>query len=182
MKIYQKFIPTIYSRTIFDIDYNKLKDEGITTLFFDLDNTIIPNDVILIDDKSLELLNKLKEDFKVLILSNNREERVKNAVFDLDYIYLAEKPLLRWVKKALKRTNSKASTTALIGDQLFTDILAAHRAKIKEKILVHPIKIWADAKTTTFNRKISNYFIKKIKKRDPNSYNLYLKDYCDDNE
>ena len=34
------FLPNIYKKNIYDIDYDKLKKMGITCLVFDLDNTL----------------------------------------------------------------------------------------------------------------------------------------------
>jgi HAD superfamily phosphatase (TIGR01668 family) len=177
MALYKKFIPSLFYRSIFEIDYEYLKLEGITTLFFDLDNTIIPNNVKVIDDKSKLLFEKLKEDFKILILSNNTKERVAYAVGDLDFIYLASKPLTKWIKKALIKTNSNANQTASIGDQLFTDIFGSYRARLKHKILVLPIQIKADLKRTHLGRKIGKHFTNKIKRKDPLSYETKLREY-----
>jgi predicted HAD superfamily phosphohydrolase YqeG len=41
MSVYQKCIPTEYVSSIFEIQYENLKKQGIKSLFFDLDNTII---------------------------------------------------------------------------------------------------------------------------------------------
>ena len=36
------FIPDMYQKSIYHIDYDKLKEDGIKCLLFDLDNTCIP--------------------------------------------------------------------------------------------------------------------------------------------
>ena len=38
----QNFIPDMYQKSIYDIDYKKLKEKGIKCLLFDLDNTLVP--------------------------------------------------------------------------------------------------------------------------------------------
>ena len=36
------FIPDMYQKSIYHIDYNKLQDDGIKCILFDLDNTCVP--------------------------------------------------------------------------------------------------------------------------------------------
>ena len=38
----EKYIPDAYQKSIYTINYNKLKDNGIKCLLFDLDNTSVP--------------------------------------------------------------------------------------------------------------------------------------------
>ena len=61
-----KYLPDIYKKDIFDINYKKLKDEGIKCLIFDLDNTLVKIDSLDIDNKTKELIEKLKKDFIVI--------------------------------------------------------------------------------------------------------------------
>jgi len=177
MSLYKKFIPSFYYKNIFDIDYRLLKQRGIKSLFFDLDNTIIPNDVAYIDQESLNFLKQLEDDFQVIILSNNSFERVSKAVFGLKFIHLCKKPLKVGIKKALKKFSLDPKECACIGDQLFTDIFGGTRMKIRYTILVLPILLKSDLKRTNFNRKIAKYFINRIKIKDPNRYNLVLREY-----
>ena len=60
----------MYQKDIFSINYKKLKEMGIKVLVFDLDNTIIEKKKNVVDDKVKELFKRLKEDFKVIIISN----------------------------------------------------------------------------------------------------------------
>lgn len=74
------FKPDIYKKNIFDIDYSKLKKEGIKCLIFDLDNTLG-----LIDEKKCpsevkKLIKKLKKDFTVFISSNNTKKELLNIL------------------------------------------------------------------------------------------------------
>ena len=36
------YVPDLYKKSIYDINYKKLKQSGIKCLLFDLDNTLIP--------------------------------------------------------------------------------------------------------------------------------------------
>ena len=40
--IMEQYVPDLYKKNIYIIDYNKLKTRGIKCLLFDLDNTLVP--------------------------------------------------------------------------------------------------------------------------------------------
>jgi HAD superfamily phosphatase (TIGR01668 family) len=77
-----------------------------------------------------KLLNK---GFKIFILSNNDEDRVKLFIenIKIDYIHKAGKPSVKNYDAALEKMDLKKEETVAIGDQLFTDCLGAKNAGIK---------------------------------------------------
>ena len=181
MAFYQKCIPQSYSASIFDIDYKELKKQGISALFFDLDNTIIGYDEIELHEKHIELIKSLSTEFKVVILSNTSYKRVSKALMSVDVLFIwhATKPLKRGYKKALKMIDLKKENVMMIGDQLMTDIFGANRVGIKT-ILVKSVKRKSDRMVTKFNRKIENFVLKRIEKKYPDLYNERLKQYVKD--
>ena len=182
MKLYKKIIPTQTVLTVRDINFDKLKEQGVKALFFDLDNTLIPYDINLIPEDIKAFLEDLNKDFKVVVVSNSRQKRVGYATSSLEgipYVKFSRKPLKFGFKKALKLANVKAGEVAIIGDQLMTDIFGANRLKAHTAILVFPIKQKSDHILTRFNRKIENRFIRKVAKKDPEIYNEVLKDYAE---
>ena len=93
MSIYQKCIPDAYHASIFEIPYQQLKEQGIKSLFFDLDNTIISYDETMLSEQSIAFLNKLSKDFHVLVISNSGYNRVSHAVitsYSIHYTKLYE--------------------------------------------------------------------------------------------
>jgi HAD superfamily phosphatase (TIGR01668 family) len=180
MSVYQKCIPHAYYATIFEIPYQKLKEQGIKSLFFDLDNTIIAYDEAELNHKQIAFINDLKKDFKVLILSNTNFKRVSLAVnkLDIPFIWHAKKPLKMGFNKALKMIDAKKEETMIIGDQLMTDVFGANRFGIRS-ILVASVKRKSDRKITKVNRIIEGIFIKKIQKKLPKVYEERLKAYVE---
>ena len=77
------FKPKSYYKSIYDINYDKLKEEGITCLIFDLDNTL----GLLSNKKSPRrtktLIRELQNDFLVLVFTNNIKRRLKPYLKDL---------------------------------------------------------------------------------------------------
>lgn len=181
MSVYQKCIPHEYHASIFEIPYKTLKEQGIKSLFFDLDNTIIGYDEISLSKDHVQLLKDLQKDFKVIIISNTSYKRVSIALKDIEipYIWHAKKPLKCGFKKALKMVKHGKDEVIMIGDQLMTDVYGSTRYGIKA-ILIRSVKRKSDRKITQFNRKLENIILKKIKKNLPELYESRLKQYVQD--
>lgn len=178
MNFYQKCIPDYYFKSIYEIPYHTLQEQGINTLFFDLDNTIISYDEDILSDKQVEFLKELRKSFKIVILSNSGYQRVSNALknTDFSFIYHSTKPLKRGFKKALKMTGAKKNEVLVIGDQMMTDVLGAHRTGLNVA-LIQSVKRKSDRRITQFNRRIETMVLKKIKKRYPKLYESRLEAY-----
>lgn len=138
-----KFIPDIYQKSIYTIDYKKLKSRGIKCILFDVDNTIAPLHLKKPTKKVKDLMGRLKEmGFTIIILSNATKKRLKpfKEHLELDCAYFAMKPLSKKYKKILKEYKFQLNEVAAIGDQLLTDILGGNRMGITT-ILVNPIGV-----------------------------------------
>lgn len=183
-KWYKKFIPTHYFNSVYDINYESLKKEGIKALFFDLDNTVLPYDVPILPEAETKFLEDLAKDFKVVVVSNSGKKRVKLAVEHLKgipYVSFAKKPLKFGFKKALKLVNVKPEDSYFIGDQILTDIYGSNRMKFNGVVLVYPVKKRSDHFITKNNRKLERIVIRKIKKKFPDKYEEVLKPYVERN-
>lgn len=160
-----RFIPDIYQKSIFSIDYKKLKEQGIKILLYDLDNTLIERGNYQISEKTVELFNKLKKDFEIYIVSNSinhRKLRLVALALEVPYIKDSRKPFKTGFKK-LKLENIKPKEVAMIGDQVLTDVWGAKRMGYNT-ILIDPInnKEWL---VTKINRVIENRILKKENKK-----------------
>ena len=135
------FVPDMYQKSIYTINYEKLFKDGIRCLLFDLDNTCVPFVEKKPSKKLKDLFDDLKDiGFKVIIFSNASKKRLEPFKNDLvvDCSYSSKKPSKRKFLKVLKMFNYDLSETAIIGDQLFTDIFGGNRVGIKT-ILVNPM-------------------------------------------
>ncbi len=161
----KKCLPKMYKKSIFDIPYQNLKESGIKCLAFDLDNTIALIDQEKVDEKTIDFIKKLKQDFIITIISNNYQNRVLSyaKLFDCDYVSFALKPSTKGLRKMRKKYHLTNKEIAIIGDQLMTDILGGNRAKAYT-ILVDPLGV-KDLKITSFNRFIEKYVLKNFAKK-----------------
>ena len=159
-----KYLPDIYKKNIFDVNYKKLKDKGIKCLIFDLDNTLTKIDSLEVDKKTLKLITNLKKDFIVLIVSNSPKKRVKIFLdkLDIDGYPFALKPSIRSLKKIKDKYNLSNKNIAIIGDQFITDMGYGYKGKIT-KIFVDPIAI-KDLKITNVNRFFENKIMSRYNK------------------
>lgn len=182
----RKFIPTIYKETVFDVDYNKLYDDGIRLILTDLDNTLVSYKDNEVTPKLLDWLNSLKEKgFEIMIVSNNSSEiRVKEFARKLDILYVAKahKPLKGGFKKSLKKATRKYESNEIvaIGDQLMTDVFAANRMNYTS-VLVKAIDRKTEKWTTKVNRKLERYVLKRLKKKYKELYEEKLRVYKEEN-
>ena len=158
------FRPDIYRQSIYDIDYKKLKEQGIKCLIFDLDNTLVPIDEDVPNKNLKEFIFHLEEmGFRVAIVSNSSKKRVSpfKEQLNVDSAFHSCKPFKKKFKKILKLYKLNIYEVALVGDQLLTDILGANLSgcygiyckKLQEK----------DSTWTSINRRIENIIWRFIK-------------------
>lgn len=159
------FKPKIYQKNIFDINYKKLKQEGIRCIVFDLDNTLGLISHKNCPEEAKKLIKKLQKDFVVVISSNNTKKRLKPYLEELgiDGVAWSLKPSIRGLLIIKKKYKLKKKEMCIIGDQIVTDILAGNRFHIKS-ILVDPLGE-KDLKITGLNRKIEAMIVKKYEKK-----------------
>lgn len=160
------FIPDMYQKSIYTINYEKLYDDGMRCLLFDLDNTCVPYVEKKPNKKLKDLFDSLKNmGFKVIIFSNASKKRLEPFKNELvvDCSYSSKKPSKRKFLKVLKMFGYDLSETAIIGDQLFTDIFGGNRVGIKT-ILVNPMSN-KDFFATRIFRKLEKRQYKKMEKR-----------------
>lgn len=160
------FFPDAYQKSIYTINYDKLKDNGIKCLLFDLDNTCVPYVDRTPSKKLKDLFDKLTEQgFKVIIFSNSPRERLASFKKELkvDCCAKAGKPRKKSFIKVMELYKFDLSEMAIIGDQLVTDIYGGNRVGIMT-ILVNPMSN-IDMPFTKIHRFIENKKIKKMNKQ-----------------
>lgn len=136
------FRPAEYLDSIRNIDFHSLKEKGVKGLLFDIDDTLLPRRETALSPLLYNFFEELKgQGFKILLLSNNfSPPRVEKFAGELNIPYLATvfKPLPFGYRRAMKRLGLLPREIAVIGDQLFMDILGGNRMGM-HTILVKPI-------------------------------------------
>jgi HAD superfamily phosphatase (TIGR01668 family) len=135
------FFPDLFIDTIYEIDVDTLKKRGIKGLIIDIDNTLTAHNKPEADKTLIEWIEQVKsQGLRICLVSNNSEGRVMifNKALNLDAIYRANKPSKKPFIKAMGYLGTKPQETAVIGDQIFTDIWGGNRLNMFT-ILVIPI-------------------------------------------
>ena len=135
-------IPDFLFDSYRDITPDFLQKQGITLLLTDLDYTLAPKAVRRPDSALKDWIGALKAaGITVMIVSNNRSgARVTEFCHDLGIGYQghAGKPSPKGLRAAMDRTGTAPAHTAMLGDKLLTDMLAARRAGVTA-LMVEPL-------------------------------------------
>ncbi|MDA3846613.1 MAG: YqeG family HAD IIIA-type phosphatase [Vallitaleaceae bacterium] len=161
--------PNNHYNSVHEIDYKQLQVLGVKAIIFDIDNTLVPYDILEPTPQVIGLIEKLQKDgFKLCLISNNNKNRVDlfNKELKLPAIAKAYKPLSKNIKKGLALLGSQADQTALIGDQMFTDVWGGNRVGLFT-ILVRPIQDkeeWITKIKRGIEKKVFKKYISKKEK------------------
>lgn len=152
-----------------EITIKYLQDNKIKALILDVDNTLIDYQKHL-EKSVIQWAKNLKEQgIKLYILSNtNQKEKVEKVAkaLEIPYCNLAKKPFKTGFLKVQKELKEKAENIAVVGDQIFTDIIGGNRCRMFT-ILVEPINpkdFWYTAWKRPIENRIKNRYIKKANK------------------
>ncbi len=143
-----------------------LRAAGIRALLLDIDNTLEPYENPEPGEAVRAWLASLSDaGIGVAFVSNNNAERVGRFNRDLGYPAFpkARKPLGKFIRRAMRALGAKPEETALMGDQIFTDVLAAHLAGLRA-YLVPPIRDKRDA-LTRFKRRLERPILKRWERK-----------------
>ena len=118
-----------------------LAARGLEGLLVDVDDTLLASTDVTVDESVTDWLRGLLvAGVRVAILSNGERERVKlvAAKAGVPALALAGKPFKVAFRRGLRLVALPAERVAMLGDQLFTDVLGAKSAGLTA-ILVTPL-------------------------------------------
>lgn len=161
--------PDAYFKNAREITTDFLSKNNINALILDLDNTLIDYQRNM-PEGTIEWVNTLKKDgIKLFIVTNtNKRKKVEeiSKKLGIKYIFFAKKPLKTGLIKAKKRLQENPENIAVVGDQLFTDVLGGNRCKMFT-ILIDPIAerdIWITRLKRPIENLLKEKYFKKINK------------------
>lgn len=136
-------IPQERYESIYEIDGKSLRERGVRLLLMDLDNTISPYGCNEPARNLAEWVAELRgAGVEPFILSNSRKPtRVQEFAGKLGVPFhrRAGKPKRGGFLAAMQEMGCSRRETAMVGDQIFTDILGANRAGVYS-FLVRPLR------------------------------------------
>jgi len=133
--------PDLRVRSVEQLTPERLAALGLRALLLDVDCTLKPYHAESVLPEVAAWLDRLRQaGVQLCLLSNGRAGRIQRLAerLDLPFVALALKPLPRGCRAALRRLQLDPARTAMVGDQLFADVLAGRLAGLVT-ILVEPI-------------------------------------------
>ncbi len=118
-----------------------LEQYQLRGLVLDIDDTIIPVKTAAAQPELLEWLAEIRQVAKLWLVTNNLNRQRIEAIatsLDIPYFLSAAKPSRKKLRQAVDDMNLPYSAVAMVGDRLFTDVLAGNRLGVFT-ILVDPI-------------------------------------------
>lgn len=156
------FKPKWWLKSVLDIDEKFIRENHLRGLILDLDNTLSMHGSPAAEQGVTEWLAQMRGmGMKMMVLSNNTKKRVAPLAKELglDYISFGCKPLTVGVSRALRKMRLPRKSVALVGDQIFTDIIGGNLRGVNT-VLVEPFHL-EDKKSFKLKRKLESAVFKR---------------------
>ena len=135
--------PDIKLCGITDVTVELLNRYNIKALLLDVDNTMSTHHGTVLTNGLMEWIAQMQENgIKLMVLSNSKKARIEPfaARIGLPFISLGCKPLPSGYLRGVKALGENRKNVAIVGDQIFTDVLGGNVVGVKT-ILLTPIKL-----------------------------------------
>lgn len=162
----QQLMPDEYVASVFDIDLERLWEQGKRLLLTDLDNTLVPWNHETSPAPLLAWLERARvRGFLVCIVSNNRSQRVQTFATrtGIAAIGKARKPRPDAFRQALQQFDVRPEQAVMVGDQLFTDVRGGNRMGLHTILVlpIDPLEWWG----TRLMRQIERVTLHRLRRR-----------------
>ena len=154
-----------HAKTIYEIDIDFYKSNGVKLLLVDKDNTLDSFKAYHPSQRAIDLINTLKESgIEIAIISNNHGQKIVGYAKELgiDCVTSACKPFARKLNAYISKRNMPKDNVMFVGDQMVTDVGAANKAGIR---VVLTDKIVKEDQWTTHIKRIFGRAIRKKHQR-----------------
>ncbi len=136
-------IPGMIADKVTELTPERLRKEGIRFLMLDFDNTIVPYTTDTPEPEMEQWLRTMADsEIGICVVSNSKRQRVVQFCEQrgIPCITHSRKPFSKGIRQCMERFSLDPRSTALAGDQIYTDVLGANSAGIRS-ILVTPIHL-----------------------------------------
>jgi uncharacterized protein len=136
----------VLGSSVLNLTPDLLARHQIKGLVLDVDDTIVPIGIGIAPPELILWIQQIKEIVPVWLVTNNPNQVRIGAIADslsLPYFLSAGKPSRRKLRQAIAAMKMEPARVAMVGDRVFTDVLAGNRMGMFT-ILIEPI-IGADS-------------------------------------
>lgn len=165
MRVLELFRPRLVAPSLASLDPLHLFERGIRGVVIDLDNTLVPYGGAAPTEEAARWVSAARAaGLRLALVTNNwtRRTRALAASLALPVAAGRMKPSTSGLRRALVMMATTPATTALVGDQLLTDILAGNRLGLYT-ILVRPIGSREFPTTRLINRTIERVLVRLLR-------------------
>jgi HAD superfamily phosphatase (TIGR01668 family) len=131
----------VLGTTLVQLPLEQLIEKGIGALVLDVDRTLLPRRQAELPPPMEHWLRDAKRQLRLHLFSNNPSRRRIGAVaerLDVPFTTSAGKPRRSALRRVLAELGLPAQQVALVGDRVFTDVLAGNRLGLFT-VLVKPV-------------------------------------------
>lgn len=133
MNIFAAMRPDMVCKSVYDLPLDEFKEAGRTCLLLDFDNTLGPDHATAPDKYAFDFIEKIKGlGFTCCLVSNAKSGRSAKIAEELDIpcVTYAHKPRPDGVYRALRLLETTPENAVMVGDQVFTDVIAGKTAPV----------------------------------------------------
>ena len=147
MNIFKAMKPEKVYESLAKMPWQDLYNEGIRTALLDFDNTLGPDHATEPEDYSYLCVKMIEETgIRCCLVSNAKSGRSAKIaeMLGIPVVTYANKPGTSGVLKAIKLMESSADKSVMVGDQVFTDVIAGNRSGVRTFMVekLHKPEIW----------------------------------------
>lgn len=131
----------VLGQPIVELHPDIILERGLQGMVLDVDETLVPMTLEMASAELEAWVNEVRSHVQLWLVSNNTSRtRIKTIAeaLDLPYMSGARKPSRRKLRQASAAMGLPVEQVAMVGDRLFTDVLAGNRLGMYT-ILVEPM-------------------------------------------
>ena len=147
MNIFKAMKPEKVYESLVQIPWDELYGSGIETALLDFDNTLGPDHATVPEEYSYECVKMIEEKgIKCCLVSNAKSGRSARIaeMLNIPVVTYANKPGTSGIFRAIELMKTTPDKSVMVGDQVFTDVIAGNRAGVRTFMVekLHKQEIW----------------------------------------
>ena len=161
--------PHVRLDTVLDLTVERLRQLGLDALLLDVDCTLKSYRTEIVPAEVAAWLDGLRDvGIGLCLVSNGRARRIRQLAdaLNLPFVAKACKPLPFGCHAAIRKMGFDPRRTAMVGDQLFADVMAGRLAGLSS-ILVRPIGPHEEPWFTRVKRPLERLLLRRMDSKDP---------------
>ena len=134
MNIFKAMKPERVYKNVAEMPWDVLACDGIKAALLDFDNTLGQDHAIEPEEYSFKCIKMIEDrGIKCILVSNAKSGRSAGIAEKLRIpcVTYANKPGTSGILKAMEIMGSDPSNSVMVGDQVFTDVIAGNRAGLR---------------------------------------------------